>query len=143
VTTPLSGEQLAEIRTEVNRLRAESDAAQRAYVFDTAALKRENGQLRALIGDFTDPDRCHYDVYGNCTAHDWPRVEPRCPHARAKDLPPTTPACSCGAESVHQAGCDTGRPVNPHADHDGNPDADAMWHEQHDDTETAPDPDTD
>lgn len=42
------------------------------------------------------------------------------------------PACTCGAEAVHQAGCEATRPVNPHGDHDGNPYADAMWHEQHD-----------
>lgn len=50
-------------------------------------------------------------------------------------LTATTAPCTCAA--------DLDRLVNPHADHDDNPYGDAMWHEQHDDTETAPDPDTD
>lgn len=45
MTTPLSGQQLTEIRTEVDRLRE----AQRAYIFDTAELKRENDRLRAEL----------------------------------------------------------------------------------------------
>jgi hypothetical protein len=50
--------------------------------------------LRELLGDLTDSDPCELDHHGYCQAHGWPRTEPRCPHARAKELlaePPAAP----------------------------------------------------
>lgn len=43
-------------------------------------------EMRQLIEDFTDADSCHYDHHGYCQAHNWLRAEPKCPHARAKEL---------------------------------------------------------
>lgn len=41
--------------------------------------------LRALIGEFIDPDPCSYDHHGYCQAHG---LDPApCPHQRAKELP--------------------------------------------------------
>lgn len=42
--------------------------------------------LLQLIRDLTDPDPCQYDHHGYCQAHGWTETEPRCPHARAKEL---------------------------------------------------------
>jgi len=46
----------------------------------------ENAELRFLIADFSDANDCHYDHHGFCQAHNWFRVTPRCPHARAKEV---------------------------------------------------------
>ena len=43
-------------------------------------------ELRRLITDLTDPDPCSFDHHGYCQAHGWFDVEPKCPHARAKEL---------------------------------------------------------
>lgn len=43
-------------------------------------------EVRELIDDLTDPDPCEFDHHGYCQAHGWMRTEPRCPHARAKEL---------------------------------------------------------
>ena len=40
----------------------------------------------SIVRDFTDPDPCHFDHHGYCQAHGWFSVDPRCPHARAKEL---------------------------------------------------------
>jgi hypothetical protein len=39
-----------------------------------------------LLDDLTDPDDCWYDHHGYCQAHFWLATDPRCPHARAKDI---------------------------------------------------------
>ncbi len=46
---------------------------------DRAALLR-------LIGDLTDPDDCWFDHHGYCQAHGWTDTDPRCPHARAREV---------------------------------------------------------
>lgn len=48
--------------------------------------------LLGLIADFVDPDPCYYDHHGYCQAHGWTDTEPRCPHARAKELLAQQPA---------------------------------------------------
>jgi hypothetical protein len=46
----------------------------------------EYDRLVALIRDLTDPDDCWFDHHGYCQAHGWMETDPRCPHARAKEL---------------------------------------------------------
>lgn len=48
--------------------------------------------LLALLADFVDPDPCELDHHGYCQAHGWTDTEPRCPHARAKELLAQQPA---------------------------------------------------
>lgn len=43
-------------------------------------------QIAELLDDLTDPDPCWFDHHGYCQAHGWMATEPRCPHARAKDV---------------------------------------------------------
>lgn len=50
-----------------------------------AKIIAENGLLRSLIVDLTDPDTCSLDHSGNCQAHGW-FGEDKCPHARAKEV---------------------------------------------------------
>lgn len=42
--------------------------------------------LVELLRDLVDPDDCEFDHHGYCQAHGWTETEPRCPHARAKEL---------------------------------------------------------
>lgn len=42
--------------------------------------------LLDLIADFVDPDPCYFDHHGYCQAHGWFDTDPKCPHARAKEL---------------------------------------------------------
>ncbi|MGA4867479.1 hypothetical protein ACPB9J_33130 [Streptomyces lavendulocolor] len=44
-------------------------------------------QLIKLIADLVDTDPCWYDHHGYCQAHFWMATEPRCPHARAMEIP--------------------------------------------------------
>lgn len=55
-----------------------------------AALKEENEQLRTVLEDLTFVDNCQYDCNGFCQAHNWLKVEPKCPQARAKEVLNTT-----------------------------------------------------
>lgn len=81
-------------RTDEERQQFEAEAIMRAHVgpaLDTLTarvreLEEENTRLRVLVDDFTDPDPCHYDHHGYCQAHMWFATEPRCPHARARDI---------------------------------------------------------
>lgn len=43
-------------------------------------------RLQKIVNDLTDPDPCSFDHHGYCQAHGWFDVEPKCPHARAKEL---------------------------------------------------------
>ncbi|RBQ21646.1 hypothetical protein DP939_02740 [Spongiactinospora rosea] len=49
-------------------------------------LLAEIGRVRTLVRDLADPDECQYDHHGHCKAHGWTQTEPRCPHARAREL---------------------------------------------------------
>lgn len=42
--------------------------------------------MRSIVRDLTDPDECTFDHHGNCQAHGWTQTDPKCPHARAKEL---------------------------------------------------------
>lgn len=42
-------------------------------------------KLRAVLEDLTFADDCQYDHHGFCQAHNWFKVEPRCPQVRAKE----------------------------------------------------------
>jgi hypothetical protein len=42
--------------------------------------------IQALLRELTDPDPCSFDHHGYCQAHGYFETEPKCPHARAKDL---------------------------------------------------------
>src|ERR1700738_936703 len=42
--------------------------------------------IQALLRELTDPDPCSLDHHGYCEAHGYFETEPKCPHARAKDL---------------------------------------------------------
>lgn len=107
------------------------DEAQRAYIFDTAELKRDNDRLRAeleqaradnrrLDRGLTDTidDRERAQDMADRLAYAIAPIEVigehssgNCPWANAynitqeRDWPGRTPACSCHAELVHQAGC--------------------------------------
>lgn len=50
--------------------------------------RAETGRLRGLVRDFVDPDECWFDHHGYCQAHGWFATDPKCPHARAKELLP-------------------------------------------------------
>lgn len=51
-----------------------------------ADVEREHVRpLLELIQDLADPDECWYDHHGYCQAHSWFEVDPRCPHARARE----------------------------------------------------------
>lgn len=66
---------------------AEIDAGMaKALVAVLAIVERDQvAPLRALIGEFIDPDPCSYDHHGYCQAHG---LDPApCPHQRAKELP--------------------------------------------------------
>ncbi len=54
-----------------------------ARVTQAAAGKAD---LLDLVRDFVDPDPCSFDHHGYCQAHGWLDTEPRCPHARAKEM---------------------------------------------------------
>ena len=43
-------------------------------------------ELLEIIRDLTDLDDCWLDHHGYCQAHGWFETEPKCPHARAKEL---------------------------------------------------------
>lgn len=43
-------------------------------------------ELIELVEDFTDEDACRFDHNGDCQAHGWFETDPKCPHARAKEL---------------------------------------------------------
>lgn len=43
-------------------------------------------ETSALLAELTDPDPCRFDHHGYCQAHGYFETEPKCPHARAKDL---------------------------------------------------------
>ncbi|PZG33714.1 hypothetical protein C1I98_28565 [Spongiactinospora gelatinilytica] len=49
-------------------------------------LLAEMERVRALARDLTDPGECRYDHHGHCQPHGWTQAEPRCPHARAREL---------------------------------------------------------
>lgn len=49
-------------------------------------VDREVQELKKIITDLTDPDPCSFDHHGYCQAHGWFDVEPKCPHARAKEI---------------------------------------------------------
>lgn len=52
-------------------------------------LRAENEQLIALALDFVcEDDDCYFDHHGYCQAHGWFEIDPRCPHARVKELKP-------------------------------------------------------
>lgn len=48
--------------------------------------RKDMAALYALLDDLTDEDPCWCDHHGYCQAHGWMATEPRCPHARAKEL---------------------------------------------------------
>lgn len=50
------------------------------------ALQAVLDVVEPVLVDLTDPDPCSFDQHGHCQAHGWTQTEPRCPHARAKDL---------------------------------------------------------
>lgn len=51
------------------------------------ALAREVKELRALVRDFLDQDRCSFDHHGYCQAHGHLGGEPgSCPHGRARKM---------------------------------------------------------
>jgi len=43
-------------------------------------------EMVEIIQDLLDPDRCTFDHHGYCQAHGWFETDPKCPHARGKDL---------------------------------------------------------
>ena len=49
-------------------------------------LEEENQKLRALVDDLADDGTCWYDHHGYCQEHGWFATDPRCPHARARDI---------------------------------------------------------
>ncbi len=55
---------------------------------ETHALVSELAQLRQLVADFVDRDRCEFDHHGGCQAHGYLYLEPGelCPHTEAKQL---------------------------------------------------------
>lgn len=61
----------------------EARAAARAML---TLAKRDARRIVDLLRDLTDPDPCTFDHHGYCQAHGWMATEPRCPHARAKEM---------------------------------------------------------
>ena len=51
-----------------------------------AELIADRDRLAAIVRDLNDPDPCWYDHHGYCQAHGWTATDPKCPHARARDL---------------------------------------------------------
>lgn len=45
-----------------------------------------DGSLFDLLSDLADSDPCYFDHHGYCQAHNWFTTEPKCPHARAKEV---------------------------------------------------------
>lgn len=39
-----------------------------------------------LLAEMVDPDPCWFDHHGYCQAHGYFETDPKCKHARAKDL---------------------------------------------------------
>ena len=60
-----------------------ADRAERLLDAHEAAAR---SPLLALIADFVDPDPCWFDHHGYCQAHGWFETDPKCPHARAKEV---------------------------------------------------------
>lgn len=83
-------------RDEHGRVKAETPADReftqhaRTDVPDLVArareLEEENQKLRALVDDLADDGTCWYDHHGYCQEHGWFATDPRCPHARARDI---------------------------------------------------------
>lgn len=79
------------LRTENERMRHELEVMY-GGAFDSpptdgpADLRGRVAVLEALVGDFIDPDPCHFDHHGYCQAHGWFATDPGCPHGRAKAL---------------------------------------------------------
>ena len=72
----------AEARVWERRMREEKEAADAAL----AELEEENKKLRALVGDLADDGTCWYDHHGYCQEHGWFATDPKCPHARAREI---------------------------------------------------------
>lgn len=51
-----------------------------------ALVDRDQSAALTILADMVDPDPCWYDHHGYCQAHGWTQTEPRCPHARAREL---------------------------------------------------------
>ena len=51
-----------------------------------AGRRQAAADIQQLIVDLTDEDPCRFDHHGYCQAHGWMATDPRCPHARAKEL---------------------------------------------------------
>lgn len=49
-------------------------------------LEEENQKLRALVADLADDGTCWYDHHGYCQEHGWFATDPKCPHARARQI---------------------------------------------------------
>ena len=47
---------------------------------------KRNVVLEGLVTDLVDSDPCHLDHHGYCQAHGWMKIEPACPHSRAKQM---------------------------------------------------------
>lgn len=57
-----------------------------ALVARVRELEEENQKLRALVADLADDGTCWYDHHGYCQEHGWFATDPKCPHARARQI---------------------------------------------------------
>lgn len=93
ITASPASPEAADADVIVDLIRSD-DIAEHIAALHNASLDaaRLDPVLRELLEHLTDEDPCWFDHHGYCQAHGWMETEPRCPHARAKELLAASPA---------------------------------------------------